>query len=343
MTLMQDKSKKRRRKETQYQQKTANVMFLSISQAALLMLRSQSFGAMARSLGLLVMLSTTRDANLCSSNNYLQFLFMIISMKWHLISLKKGPGELIWDHLLPHILNTCHTITAIQRLNWEILEKKAYHGMDLFDKKMANVCYQFLPTDNVTLYRKFSCKNGVDVHRWPEYNVHYWLDPLSLNFQCKISDSIFHYSARSEANERFQVCISTNNMNTAAWKYTHCSQLVLDGTFGICTLRLLLFIALAQDENRFPLLSFFSQHWQVIKRHTQVTIQNFEWTSFTLVQPPQPSWTLKGVIHALHCNHRHGYKRARSTASGLAWDYSYLVQVSSASMLDKSSQDCHVM
>ena len=148
MTLMQDESEKRRRKETQYQQKTVNVMFLSISQAALLRLRSQSFGAMARSLRLLIMLSTTRDANLCSSNDYLQFLFMIMSMKWHLISLKKGPGELIWDHLLPHILNTCHSITAIQRLNWEILEKKAYHRMDLFDKKtqmfVINFCLQIM-------------------------------------------------------------------------------------------------------------------------------------------------------------------------------------------------------
>lgn len=84
----------------------------------------------------------------------------------------------------------------------------------------------------------------------PEYNVHDWLDPLSPNFQQEISDSIFHYSARSEVGERFQVCISTKYMSTAAWKYAHCSQLVLDGTFGICTSRLLLFIALAQDENR---------------------------------------------------------------------------------------------
>ena len=39
-------------------------------------------------------------------------------------------------------------------------------------------------------------------------------------------------------------------MDAAAWKYAHHSQLVLDGTFGICTSRLLLFIVLTQDENR---------------------------------------------------------------------------------------------
>ena len=143
-----------------------------------------------------------------------------------------------------------NSITAIQRLNREILEKQAYRGMNSFDKKTANIRYQFLPSDNATLYRKFSCKNRVDMHQRPEYNVHDWMDPLSPNFQQEISNAIFHYSAWTELNERFKVCILTKEMNDAAWNYAHHSQLVLDGTFGICTSRLLLFIALAQDENR---------------------------------------------------------------------------------------------
>ena len=36
-------------------------------------------------------------------------------------------------------------------------------------------------------------------------------------------------------------------MKTAAWKYAHQSQLILDGTFGICNSRMLLFIALGVD------------------------------------------------------------------------------------------------
>lgn len=36
-------------------------------------------------------------------------------------------------------------------------------------------------------------------------------------------------------------------MKTAAWKYAHQSQLLLDGTFGICNSRMLLFIALGVD------------------------------------------------------------------------------------------------
>ena len=37
-------------------------------------------------------------------------------------------------------------------------------------------------------------------------------------------------------------------MDAAAWEYGHHSQVMLDGTFGVCTTRLLLFIAMAVDE-----------------------------------------------------------------------------------------------
>jgi hypothetical protein len=38
-------------------------------------------------------------------------------------------------------------------------------------------------------------------------------------------------------------------MKAAAWKYAHCSQLILDGTFGVCSSRMLLFIAMGIDED----------------------------------------------------------------------------------------------
>jgi hypothetical protein len=42
---------------------------------------------------------------------------------------------------------------------------------------------------------------------------------------------------------------SASQLKDTAWKYVHHSQLVLDGTFGICSARLLLFIALRKDED----------------------------------------------------------------------------------------------
>jgi hypothetical protein len=39
-------------------------------------------------------------------------------------------------------------------------------------------------------------------------------------------------------------------MNAAAWKYGHQNQIILDGTFGVCDSRLLLFIIMVVDENK---------------------------------------------------------------------------------------------
>ncbi|KAF8814447.1 hypothetical protein BYT27DRAFT_7250030 [Phlegmacium glaucopus] len=148
--------------------------------------------------------------------------------------LKWLPAVPLHDHVYEIALDQLENganITAIQRRNHEMMEKGNYRGMNSFDPKTANVRYHLLPSDHVTLYRKFSRQHGVDIRRKPD-------------------EAIFHYSARSSAGERFKVCISTPEMKKVAWKYAHKSQLVLDGTFGICTSRLLLFIALAQDENR---------------------------------------------------------------------------------------------
>jgi hypothetical protein len=38
-------------------------------------------------------------------------------------------------------------------------------------------------------------------------------------------------------------------MDDAAWVYGHNSQVILDGTFGVCSTRLLLFIVMGVDEH----------------------------------------------------------------------------------------------
>jgi hypothetical protein len=39
-------------------------------------------------------------------------------------------------------------------------------------------------------------------------------------------------------------------MRAAAWNYGHENQIILDGTFGVCDSRLLLFILMVTDENK---------------------------------------------------------------------------------------------
>ena len=96
-----------------------------------------------------------------------------------------------------------------------MIEQSSYHGMQSFNPETANIRYYLLPSDNATLYRKFSRRNRVDVRRKPEYNIHDWLNPESPHFQPEVHRAIFHYAARSKAGEHFEVCISTPEMETA--------------------------------------------------------------------------------------------------------------------------------
>lgn len=65
-----------------------------------------------------------------------------------------------------------------------------------------------------------------------------------------IHAAVFHYQARAVEEDRLQVCISTPEMRKAAWELCHKQQLVLDGTFGLCSSRLLVFIAMGIDTSQ---------------------------------------------------------------------------------------------
>ena len=117
-------------------------------------------------------------------------------------------------------------------------------------RNASNIRYEFLPHDGTHLYRLFNKSHGVDVTIRPEQNLHNWLDPHSPHYNPRIHGAIFNYEARTQQGERLKVCISTPEMDAAAWKYAHGNQLILDGTFGVCSSRLLLFIAMGIDEHR---------------------------------------------------------------------------------------------
>lgn len=130
-----------------------------------------------------------------------------------------------------------------------MFNSKLYQGMKNWDAATANVWSLLLPTDNSTLYQKFNSQTlDVDTKILPKYNIDNWLDPNSKGYNATLAKAVFHYSACADANEHFKICIATKEMDKAAHKYAHQSQLILNGTFGICSSRLLLFIAMAVDE-----------------------------------------------------------------------------------------------
>lgn len=121
--------------------------------------------------------------------------------------------------------------------------------MDTYNAATANIRYLILPRDGSNLYRLYAKSLGVDVTKGAQYNIHDWLDSNSPDFKPEIRDTIFHYRERAKTEDRLCICIATQEMNDASWKYAHHSQFMMDGTFGISSSKLLLFIALATDEN----------------------------------------------------------------------------------------------
>ncbi|TFK18133.1 hypothetical protein FA15DRAFT_731220 [Coprinopsis marcescibilis] len=130
------------------------------------------------------------------------------------------------------------SITTIQATNEEDFKARI-----CWDARLGPRDIQY----HTSLYRQFSRKNGVDLRKSLQYNVDNWLNPSLPNYQSVLADAIFYYRARANGNEHFKVCIAIPAMTEASWEYGHRSQIVLDGTFGVCSSRLLLFIALALD------------------------------------------------------------------------------------------------
>ncbi|HEV7737858.1 MAG TPA: hypothetical protein VGO47_10870, partial [Chlamydiales bacterium] len=141
-------------------------------------------------------------------------------------------------------------ITAIQAENRICCSTKSYQGQMSHEPSKANVRYEFLPSDTSRLYRMHHRIQGIDLLQPPEYNLHGWLDPLSPNYQVHLASAIFYYKSQVQKSERLRVCIQTDRMKEASWKYGHQKQIMFDGTFGVANSRVLLFIVLAIDETK---------------------------------------------------------------------------------------------
>ena len=115
-----------------------------------------------------------------------------------------------------------------------MMHTQAYCDMGpSFPSTPHNICYLYLPTDRSHLYHLFYKSHGIIVTIQLEHNLHNWLDVDGPYFQQSIYQSIFYYIAQTHQNKQLKVCISTSEMDEAAWKYAHGKQIILDGTFEI--------------------------------------------------------------------------------------------------------------
>ncbi|KAJ7753948.1 hypothetical protein DFH07DRAFT_744208 [Mycena maculata] len=141
------------------------------------------------------------------------------------------------------------TFSDIRQKNRDLFNPKAYKD---FPEDLHSSPYRWVIThnDSRSLYHQYNRMKGVSVTDAPEINVDDWLDPKSDKFNATLAHAIFHYSPRAAKGERFDVAIANDEMNRTAWTYGHESQIILDGTFGVCDSRLLLFIVMTVGENR---------------------------------------------------------------------------------------------
>lgn len=104
--------------------------------------------------------------------------------------------------------------------------------------------------DSRSLYRQAQRKEGIDVNERPHRNIDSWLNPLSPDYNPVLAEAVFFYSARASTEERLKICIATPEMKEVAWRYGHDQQILLDGTFGVCNSKILLFIGMGLDEEK---------------------------------------------------------------------------------------------
>ncbi|KIJ24411.1 hypothetical protein M422DRAFT_274829 [Sphaerobolus stellatus SS14] len=145
-------------------------------------------------------------------------------------------------------LNNGASFAVIQDRNREWYLDKKYEGQKGEQPSLPNTRYLLLPQDTSRLYRMQARTYGVDLSQPAEQNVNAWLDQHSPYYKPELAAAVFYYQARHNPSERFKICIHTQEMKDAAWKYTHGDQLIMDSTFGICDRRLLLFIGMGIDE-----------------------------------------------------------------------------------------------
>ncbi|KAK7026686.1 hypothetical protein VNI00_015559 [Paramarasmius palmivorus] len=174
----------------------------------------------------------------------------------------------VFDVALDQLKAGC-SLTDIQEHNQRMHDSNSYPSLVVDPSLKSRFRYLLKAYDTRSLYRQFNRLQGIKVSEPAHLNIHAWLDPSSPQYNKTLHEAIFYYQARQEKGDRFKACVATPEMKEASWKYAHNSQIILDGTFGICDRKILLFIIMGIDEERkgVPLaFLFFSAPSQ--NRHT---------------------------------------------------------------------------
>jgi hypothetical protein len=139
----------------------------------------------------------------------------------------------------------------VKKANRELQKQKGLQGSQLNGGVTANHRFHLLNSDHRTISRQSAAADHINLRAAAHINIDDWLDPSSPAFRPELDEAIDHYSARIKHDpaSRLELVISTAEMQEAAIKFGHNGLLQLDGTFGLCDSRMLLFILLAVDDD----------------------------------------------------------------------------------------------
>ncbi|RKO85181.1 hypothetical protein BDK51DRAFT_30296, partial [Blyttiomyces helicus] len=126
----------------------------------------------------------------------------------------------------------------------------------------GNVCHVINPHDFAAEQARYYHANLFLRPRLsPELNIQGWLGRELQRDNCTnndIRDAILHYSPMTDdPDSRFQLIMATWEMREAAWRtsstnaasgYGHGNSILMDGTFGIPSKKILLFVIMVLDD-----------------------------------------------------------------------------------------------
>lgn len=127
---------------------------------------------------------------------------------------------------------------------------------DYAEKKWGNRAgdgvhrFRFTAKETTSLYRSLRSEMCIGQGTLAEDNLHKWFRPHKPEPpSAALSEALVYYQPHVPGKtERFELVLSTPEQRKLAWKYGHKKIVLMDGTFGVCSARILLFILMAIDE-----------------------------------------------------------------------------------------------
>jgi len=110
--------------------------------------------------------------------------------------------------------------------------------------------YTLTRYESTSLYRTLARESGMPQQSGAVGNLEKWFradNPQPPN--PLLTQSCMYYRPLGDGeNDRFILILSTPQQRQLAWKHGHKQQILMDGTFGVCSAKLLVFILMVIDE-----------------------------------------------------------------------------------------------